>query len=238
MADTPEPAFTIDRPTESTAGKSSPSSLPAHHTGRPIKTKRNRRILACQLCREKKAKCDRVQPACRRCRNGRLACHYASSPFRDEILDNQLFGLSYPLGFGNVFPKHDSAYDILPHTPESSVFIPIETPALASNAQTTGFDSATTYRESRPSSGRQFELSPHLSYQTQMSHFELSPVVAATQKPSDAVLYRSGAPKLHFHGSSAAISVIYSTPVILKEVSGVCRTTFDSSCSWYGIIKY
>src|ERR1700735_4252847 len=104
--------------------KSSTPSLPSNRPGRQIKSKRNRRILACSFCREKKVRCDRVQPTCGRCQQGRLPCHYTSTPFRDEILANQLFGISTPLGFENVFPRSDSGYEFGSHMSECSIFSP------------------------------------------------------------------------------------------------------------------
>ena len=200
--------------------KSSPPSLAAHRPGRQIKSKRNRRILACSFCREKKLRCDRVQPTCGRCQHGRLPCHYISTPFRDEILANQLFGISFPLGFESVFPKIDSPYDFGSHAAESSIVSPNEASTISSNHHA-GFDNPGAYGESRLSSSKQFELFPSLN--SRISHLEPPPLFAtAGHKQSEAVLHRSLAPKIQFRGSSAAISVLYTTPMILKEVRRIC----------------
>ena len=199
--------------------KSSSPPLPSNRTDRQVKSKRNRRILACAYCRDKKVRCDRDQPTCGRCRQGRRICHYTPTPFLDESLARQLFGISYSLGFANVYPRNDSPYDIPSHGSESSMFLPNEATTPASDEHTARFENLATYTAPTPSLSRQFELSPRLSYQSPTNHIELSPVAATTiHKHSDTLLYQPLAPKIQFHSSSAAISVLYSTPIILKEV--------------------
>jgi Fungal Zn(2)-Cys(6) binuclear cluster domain len=212
---------------------SNTESLPARRTGRQINLKRNRRILACAFCREKKVKCDRVQPTCGRCLQGRISCHYTSAPFRDENFAYQLLGIPFPLGFTDTSQKNDLLHDFSLPTSESATLYSNEVSDPASDDHTAGFENPDAPTEPRASLSSQFGLSQNLMYQTRMDHFEpSSAVTAASQRHSETMLYRSPTPRIQFHGSSAAISVIHSTPVILKEVGHILSCSNVHNCSF------
>jgi hypothetical protein len=206
--------ITKHQPNMPLSENSNTPSLPAHRPSRQIKSKRNRRILACSFCREKKVKCDRVQPTCGRCLNGRHTCHYTSAPFRDENLTHQLFGIPFPSGFPNALPKRNLPLGFSLPIHESSMLYANEVSTPASDDHAAESEDPGASAESTSLRG-QFGLSQHLRFPYRMDQ---SPILAvASHRHSEAVLYRSPTPTIRFHNSSAAISVLHSTPVILRE---------------------
>lgn len=188
------------------------SSMPRRTDSHITKPKRNRRIFSCLFCREKKLRCNRVQPTCGRCQHLGNVCNYVSATLRLENLASEHFKDSFPFGLVRVSPKNDLLTDFALNIPKSSILRPHDTSTTAPKEHIAGLLDPRLFTESTLSLNREFWFSPRLSYQSETHHLE---------RPSnhkDAVLYRSGTSKPRFYGPSAAISVIHSTPMILREV--------------------
>jgi hypothetical protein len=195
------------------------SSTPRRTDGQITKPKRNRRIFSCFFCREKKLRCDRVQPTCGRCQNSGNVCDYAPTALRLEDLALEYFEKLHPVGLDDVPPKNDLLSDFASRAPESSPLRSQDISTTAPNEHGAGFLDSMLHAESALSLDRQFEFSPRPGCQSQTHHLEPpSPAAVTNHKHSESILYRSGTSKPRLHGASAAISVIHSTPVILKEV--------------------
>lgn len=197
-----------------------PSSSTTRRTdGQITKPKRNRRTFSCFFCREKKLRCDRVQPTCGRCQNSGNACDYASAALRLEDFAFEYFEKSLPLGPDSVPPKNHSLSDFASHAAESSMLRSHGLSTTAPNEHSAGLLDMMLHAESTLSLNREFECPPRLGYQSQTLHLEPpSPIAVTNHKHSEAIVYQSGTSRPRFHGASAAISVIHSTPMILKEV--------------------
>jgi hypothetical protein len=200
-------------------GSNSPSS-PSSHSDRPTrKTKRNRKILSCSLCRVKKIRCDRVQPTCGRCLQVKNACYYTLSPFRDDLFAGQNFRNSYQPEFTNMPSKNDVPYDFALDFPHSSLPFSQDGHATLSVERPTARGIHEIYAVSTSSAGKQLGPSNSFNYQSQMDHMEQFSVVGTkSRKNSHTALIPSSPAQIQFHGSSAAMNVIYSTPTILREV--------------------
>ncbi|KAK4652700.1 hypothetical protein QC762_500930 [Podospora pseudocomata] len=68
----PRPLLPAPPPSESRAGLKTPP------TGTPLPPRRSASIAACELCREKKAKCDSRRPTCGRCLSNGVQCTYTT----------------------------------------------------------------------------------------------------------------------------------------------------------------
>jgi Fungal Zn(2)-Cys(6) binuclear cluster domain len=182
------------------------------------KSKRTRKRFACFFCHEKKLRCDRIHPVCGRCQQVGNVCNYQWTSLAHDRSSIQDFGNSPSLGFINIPQRSNLPYNRLWCMPESSVSHSNDVLPCTLDEQTARIQPTTTFLESRGGLSNESGFSPCSNYRTLVDRPKLSSANETSHSPAQAIFYKSTGSRVQFHGSSSAMSVISSTPIILKQV--------------------